>query len=466
MPSTRRDFIATALAAASTAAAATIPACPSDTPASEAVAQSGAPLQTIGEIRRQPDGVLRATIVVEDEERSLWMGKPNTVDKEKFSVPVCQEKYRMRYFAGGPSGGRRVWPVAKGVPSPAPTLRARIGDHVQITLLNHVDVKNFPNTLDLAEQGKANSAGCDISHSLEGKPGRQNRREVYPSGDNSPNCFRGSSTANLHFHGFHVSPNGISDDVLIQVRPSPRDPRTNQPLVTEAVCASLFRRFREMPRGPHPAKWSDLPESYRELQQKLLKDYDRQVPAAHLWETERKAIHAGEWPQFAVGAYPNSFRIVEYGKPPAPGMPPAKMGQSPGTHWYHSHKHGSTALNSFNGMAGAFIIEGEYDDRLRAFYGGAGLEEKVLVLQQFSPMLNLLTASAPNGSSQTSHSAAMIFVNGQLNPVITMRPGQVQLWRIVNACAQAAVGLERLEPGGGGLRMAADRAGWHSVPLE
>jgi len=32
------------------------------------------------------------------------------------------------------------------------------------------------------------------------------------------------------------------------------------------------------------------------------------------------------------------------------------------THWYHAHKHGSTAINLLNGMAGALIIEGDYDD--------------------------------------------------------------------------------------------------------
>jgi len=46
-----------------------------------------------------------------------------------------------------------------------------------------------------------------------------------------------------------------------------------------------------------------------------------------------------------------------------------QMGQSPGTQWYHAHKHGSTAINVANGMTGAFIIEGRYDDELNAFYG-------------------------------------------------------------------------------------------------
>jgi hypothetical protein len=45
------------------------------------------------------------------------------------------------------------------------------------------------------------------------------------------------------------------------------------------------------------------------------------------------------------------------------------MGQAPGIHWYHAHKHGSTAINVSNGMTGAFIIEGKYDDDLNRFYG-------------------------------------------------------------------------------------------------
>ena len=55
------------------------------------------------------------------------------------------------------------------------------------------------------------------------------------------------------------------------------------------------------------------------------------------------------------------------------------MGQAPGTHWYHGHKHGSTALNLANGMAGALIIEGDYDDKLNPFF----TKQQVLVLQQY-----------------------------------------------------------------------------------
>src|SRR6516165_9972098 len=58
---------------------------------------------------------------------------------------------------------------------------------------------------------------------------------------------------------------------------------------------------------------------------------------------------------------------VQMGPMEAPAS--LQMGQSPGTQWYHAHKHGSTAINGANGMTGAFIIEGRYDDELNAFYG-------------------------------------------------------------------------------------------------
>ena len=109
------------------------------------------------------------------------------------------------------------------------------------------------------------------------------------------------------------------------------------------------------------------------------------------------------------------------------------MGQAPGTHWYHAHKHGSTALNVGNGMTGTFVIEGAYDDRLRSFYRETpghenwGLQEQVLVIQQLESALNLL--------SPDKGPAPPLSVNGRLNPVVTRKPNQVQLWGVVNAAA-------------------------------
>ena len=147
------------------------------------------------------------------------------------------------------------------------------------------------------------------------------------------------------------------------------------------------------------------------------------------------------------------------------------MGQAPGTHWYHAHVHGSTALNVANGLAGAFIIEGPYDDALRAFYknaSGPGLEEKVLVIQQLSTSLGLLSA--------TRFGPPFLSVNGRRQPVITMRPGQVQMWRIVNGAYRSFVQFrnftrnhhlmrhQAMQQYGDALcGLAADGAGWGAV---
>jgi FtsP/CotA-like multicopper oxidase with cupredoxin domain len=101
--------------------------------------------------------------------------------------------------------------------------------------------------------------------------------------------------------------------------------------------------------------------------------------------------------------------------------------QAEGTHWYHPHKHGSVSLQVANGMPGALIIEGRFDDWLRGFYGGK-LAEKILVLQQVQTDTNLY--NNPIAPAYT--------VNGQVSPTVTMSPGEVQRWRFVNATMQVA----------------------------
>lgn len=99
--------------------------------------------------------------------------------------------------------------------------------------------------------------------------------------------------------------------------------------------------------------------------------------------------------------------------------------QAQGTHWYHPHNHGATAIQVQNGMAGALIVEGDFDDVPEI----AGAVDLVFVLQQIRQDLNLTLA--------TSLGAGTILINGQLSPTVTMRPGEVQRWRFVNATIQA-----------------------------
>jgi FtsP/CotA-like multicopper oxidase with cupredoxin domain len=412
-------------------------------------AAPGQPLQTIMEIQSKGTGAgpktLKAVIKVLDEQK-VYLGQPGAGT----SAPSCNSG-QMRYFSGYdasvPPPRRQVWPKVHGVPGPGPTLRAGIGDTIQITLVNNVDVRNFPNTLDVAEHGQA----CDQTKNAE------TGQNIYPGDpifENPPNCFHGSSSCNLHFHGTHVSPSGTADNILLNIRPSPRG-RDGKPVVTEDSVAPIFNGiFNDCTHGHKPILlWTDWPPAWQALQKKLLIQYDNtttwkgQSPppggngppvlpqTEQLWFWDQKQMAAMELPQYYIGAWPTCFTIPEYkkGDPKSP-----VMGQAPGTHWYHAHKHGSTALNLANGMAGALIIEGvndgDYDQKLHKYYSDKGqpLKEQVLMLQQFSVVLGLLRAS---GTSD------LVSVNGNYQPVLEMKPNETQMWRFINACHQAPVPL-------------------------
>lgn len=107
-------------------------------------------------------------------------------------------------------------------------------------------------------------------------------------------------------------------------------------------------------------------------------------------------------------------------------LDPFRYTQPEGTHWYHPHKHGATALQVGNGMAGALIIEGKFDDDLHALFGGR-LKENLLVLQVIHPL----------NFEQSVTTAAVPLINGQPSPVIDMYPGEIRRLRIVAATVQA-----------------------------
>jgi FtsP/CotA-like multicopper oxidase with cupredoxin domain len=114
--------------------------------------------------------------------------------------------------------------------------------------------------------------------------------------------------------------------------------------------------------------------------------------------------------------------------------------QAEGTHWYHPHKHGSVSLQVANGMPGALIILGPFDQWLNDYYAkqGTKLTEKILVAQQIQESNNLFGKGG----------APQILINGQLNPKITVQTGEVQRWRVINAAMQASGQLNITFPTG------------------
>ncbi|HEV3456671.1 MAG TPA: multicopper oxidase domain-containing protein [Thermoanaerobaculia bacterium] len=109
---------------------------------------------------------------------------------------------------------------------------------------------------------------------------------------------------------------------------------------------------------------------------------------------------------------------------------PLTYEQAEGSHWYHPHKHGSVSLQVANGMPGALIILGPFDDWLAKWYADRGvkLAEKVMVAQQIEQDTNLFGKGG----------APQVLINGLLNPTLTVQAGEVQRWRIVNATMQKA----------------------------
>jgi FtsP/CotA-like multicopper oxidase with cupredoxin domain len=106
---------------------------------------------------------------------------------------------------------------------------------------------------------------------------------------------------------------------------------------------------------------------------------------------------------------------------------------SPGTYWYHPHRHMYVDPQIYGGMAGAVVQEGGLDE-LPAL---RDVPQRWMVLQytqvkdgKVVPVDDEVDADAP------------LLVNGVQNPTAKIRPGQIQRWRIFNADADRFVIFE------------------------
>src|ERR1700683_1813563 len=134
--------------------------------------------------------------------------------------------------------------------------------------------------------------------------------------------------------------------------------------------------------------------------------------------------------------------------------------EPPGLYWYHPHIHGFTTAQVLGGASGAVIIEGTE----RANPALAGMAQRGLVIRD----QNLLHPDAPPSKSEPVVPKMLIDRDGDaanngtgfgkpakdlsINfvPVpypdyppatIRMRPGERQLWRVLNACAVTYLNL-------------------------
>ncbi|MEU6971095.1 multicopper oxidase domain-containing protein [Kitasatospora aureofaciens] len=106
-----------------------------------------------------------------------------------------------------------------------------------------------------------------------------------------------------------------------------------------------------------------------------------------------------------------------------------------GTHWYHPHLHGATSVQIVGGMAGVLIVEGDVDEVPEI----AAAADVVVCVNE----LRLKDGKVPEFTSANALAAvpATLTVNGHVNPTLTLRPGEVQRWRLVCATAFTALPL-------------------------
>lgn len=102
--------------------------------------------------------------------------------------------------------------------------------------------------------------------------------------------------------------------------------------------------------------------------------------------------------------------------------------QAGGTlNFYHPHVHGTVAEQYWGGLVGPLIVEDEVS-ALAAF------EEHVLVIKDIALANGAPTPYTSRMDFMHGKEGDTVTVNGQIHPVLQSRPGQVQRWRVLNAC--------------------------------
>jgi len=138
-----------------------------------------------------------------------------------------------------------------------------------------------------------------------------------------------------------------------------------------------------------------------------------------------------------------------------------------GTFWYHTHRHGSTALQVSSGMAGALIIRG---NRLPTASANGdidtllhGMTERVLVFQQIqyaclkpdgTPKVNadntykcdpgdtgVIESYNVFGPGSWGASGRYTSINGLIIPTFQARQGRIERWRMIHAGVRDTISL-------------------------
>jgi suppressor of ftsI len=99
-------------------------------------------------------------------------------------------------------------------------------------------------------------------------------------------------------------------------------------------------------------------------------------------------------------------------------------GHEQGLYWYHPHMHGDTDPQVYGGLAGMIVI----GDTLKHFPWLRHIKQRVMGFQSVELGADgSLVPVEKSSSKRVTH-----LVNGHYQPTLTIRPGELQLWRIGN----------------------------------
>jgi FtsP/CotA-like multicopper oxidase with cupredoxin domain len=98
-----------------------------------------------------------------------------------------------------------------------------------------------------------------------------------------------------------------------------------------------------------------------------------------------------------------------------------------GTFWYHPHHHGAVDAQLTSGCFGALIVEGDFADVPEI----TTAQERVLMLSEV--LFDYLGQIEHYDTLWSEAVPRFLAVNGQREPILRMRPGEVQRWRVVQA---------------------------------
>ena len=135
-------------------------------------------------------------------------------------------------------------------------------------------------------------------------------------------------------------------------------------------------------------------------------------------------FHGGHVPTMGQGD--NVYRSLGPGETMEVVIPVPAESQSAGMNWYHPHHHMSTHVQVYGGLAGTIQI-GDTLDAWPQYKGVYG--EDTLAFSEVNIQDGELRALGTSDGFMTGWQKR---INGQLNPKLTMRPGETRIWNMAN----------------------------------